>query len=317
MPTAFISYSWDSDAHKDWVRNLGIRLRKDGIKVILDRWDLVPGDQLPQFMEKAVRESDYVLIVCTRKFRDRSDNRVGGVGYEGDIMSAEVFNDRNQRKLIPILREAPWATAAPSWLKGKYYVDLSPDPLPEAQYQDLLNTLLGTRTPAPPVGKIQGHPSAPTGPAGRTSHVPPAATATAFAPIKITGVIVDQIGVPRGDGSRGSALYRVPFRLSRRPPSEWAKLFIQRWNSPPRFTTMHRRGIATVEGDKVVLDGTTVEEVQQCHRDTLILAANEANRRYVEHLQRIRQQEGREAKRIAEHKHAVEDIAGQIDFDNV
>jgi len=265
-------------------------------------------------MEKAVRESDYVLIVCTRQYRDRSDNRVGGVGYEGDIMSAEVFNDRNQRKFIPILREAPWASAAPSWLKGKYYVDLSTDPLPEAQYQDLLNTMLETRPQAPPVGKIQGHPSAVKNSAGKPSHVPPAPGATAFEPIKITGVVVDEIGIPRGDGSRGSALYRVPFRFSRRPPAEWAELFVQCWDHPSRFTTMHRPGIVTVEGDKVVLDGTTVEEVKQYHRDTLILAANEANRLYAEHLQRIRQQQERETKRIDDHKRSAGDIAGQIDF---
>ncbi len=77
---------------------------------------------------------------------------------------------------------------------------------------------------------------------------------------------------------------------------------------------MHRPGIVTVEGDKVVLDGTTVEEVKQYHRDTLILAANEANRLYAEHLQRIRQQQERETKRIDDHKRSAGDIAGQIDF---
>jgi hypothetical protein len=47
--------SWDSDAHKDWVRNLASQLRADGIESILDQWHLVPGDQLSQFMETEVR----------------------------------------------------------------------------------------------------------------------------------------------------------------------------------------------------------------------------------------------------------------------
>ena len=35
----------------------------------------MPGDQLPGFMERAVRENDYVLIVCTPTYADRSNRR--------------------------------------------------------------------------------------------------------------------------------------------------------------------------------------------------------------------------------------------------
>jgi hypothetical protein len=40
-------------------------------------------------MEKSVRENDYVLIICTPTYKSKSDNRVGGVGYEGDIMTGK------------------------------------------------------------------------------------------------------------------------------------------------------------------------------------------------------------------------------------
>lgn len=59
MTKVFISYSWDDDSHKEWVRNLATRLRKDGVDVTLDQWHIVPGDQIPSFMEQAVRESNY------------------------------------------------------------------------------------------------------------------------------------------------------------------------------------------------------------------------------------------------------------------
>ena len=62
MTRAFVSYSWDSDQHKKWVRELAARLRSDGVDVILDQWHLLPGDQIPEFMERSVRESNYVLI---------------------------------------------------------------------------------------------------------------------------------------------------------------------------------------------------------------------------------------------------------------
>jgi hypothetical protein len=39
MPRVFISYSWDSDEHKDRVRALATHLRKNGIDARLDQWE--------------------------------------------------------------------------------------------------------------------------------------------------------------------------------------------------------------------------------------------------------------------------------------
>jgi hypothetical protein len=58
-PTVFISYSWDDEAHKEWVRQLATQLRADGVDARLDHWHAVPGDQLPEFMEREIRGSDY------------------------------------------------------------------------------------------------------------------------------------------------------------------------------------------------------------------------------------------------------------------
>jgi len=90
MPV-FISYSWDSELHKTWVKTLAKRLRKDGVDVKLDCWSAVPGSQLPAFMEESIRDNEFVLIVCTPNYKNKSDNRKGGVGYEGDIMTAEIM----------------------------------------------------------------------------------------------------------------------------------------------------------------------------------------------------------------------------------
>lgn len=312
MTKAFISYSWESEDHKQWVRELATRLRGDGIETTLDQWHLVPGDQVPEFMEREVRESDYVLIVCTTKYKDRSDKREGGVGYEGDIMTAEVLTTRNERKFIPLLCGHEWEECAPSWLLGKYYLDFSSTPYLESSYEDLLTTILGTRPKAPPIVS-----------ANRTETVPkekelPKATKTrnGFEEIFITGVILDEVGTPRMDGTPGSALYRVPFKFSRIPPREWTELFLHYWDRPPRYTTMHRSGIASVVGDKVILDGTTIDEVQKYHRDSLKLACEEANKAYSEFLAKRAAQAERERKRIEEHNRTVEDIAKKISFDD-
>lgn len=151
-PRCFISYSWDDDAHKDWVKDLAEKLRLDGVTSILDRWHAVPGDQLPAFMEKEIRESDYVLIICSQNYKVKSDNRTGGVGYEGDIITAEIFVNKQIRKFIPILRKGSWRDAAPSYLLGKYYIDLSNDNHFSKNYEDLLLTLYKKREAPPAVG---------------------------------------------------------------------------------------------------------------------------------------------------------------------
>ncbi len=314
MPTAFVSYSWDSDEHRDWVLEFATRLRGDGVETVLDQWHLVPGDQLPAFMEKAVRESDYVLIVCTPRYRDRSERRVGGVGYEGDIITGQVLTTRNQRKFIPVLRAGEWRDVAPTWLAGKYHVDLRNDPYDERHYRDLLMSLLGTRAQAPPVQRAPVRAEKEPASASTVNARPPVAATETFAPIRIAGVIMDEVGTPRGDDTRGSALYSVPFRFSRQPPSEWSKLFIQAWDHPSSFTSMHRPGIARVHGDKVILNGTTVEEVEKYHKDTLILAAEEANKRYIEWHGRRQAAEERERARLDAHKQSVEDAAKRLKF---
>ena len=310
MKSAFISYSWDNEPHCEWVRKLAERLRADGVDVSIDRWAAVPGDQLPAFMETAIRDNEFVGIICTPRYKSRSDNREGGVGYEGDIMTAEVMSSQNHRKFIPVLRSGSWPDAAPSWLLGKYYINLTGDPYSERDYEDLVRTLLGIRQTAPPVGK-------PLATIARGNQRPQALqrAGSEFEDIKLTRVIVEDVTEPRNDGTPGSALYSIPFALSRTPPTEWTQLFTENWNHPPRFTTMHRPGIANIYGSTITLNGTTIEEVERYHRDTLQLAVTETNRQYRDWR---RQQEERRAREQAEqekHRKHLEDTSKRIKFD--
>src|ERR1035438_6417900 len=123
-PTVFISYSWDNETHKDWVRQLSTRLRSDGVDTILDRDRAELGDRLPKFME-LIAECDYVLFICTPNYKQKSDERTGGVGYEGNIITGELLTKGNERKFIPILATGNWKDALPTWAAGKLGADLS------------------------------------------------------------------------------------------------------------------------------------------------------------------------------------------------
>lgn len=301
---AFVSYSWDDDQHKQWVAKLATDLRGDGVETILDQWHTAPGDQLPEFMEREIRENDYVLVICTPNYRLKSDERKGGVGYEGNIMTAEVHSQRNPRKFIPILARGTWEDAAPSWLKGKYYVDLSSPDSYKKNYPDLVTTLLGERKVAPPMRRSL-----------QTSSEPQTKETSPSDPLRIVGVIVDEVTEPVMDGSQGSALYTVPFRLSRRPSPLWSEIFVKNWDLPPRFTTMHRPGIARVVDSKIILDGTTIDEVKKYHKKTLSLCVSKANEEEASALERRRQSEERQLQKTAQHRATVEKIANELDFD--
>ena len=304
VPKAFISYSWDSEEHKDWVASVARRLRNDGVEVILDQWHLVPGDQLTEFMEREIRENDYMLIICTPKYKKKSDAREGGVGYEGDIMTAEVLSQGNDRKFIPILASGTWSNSSPSWLCGKYGIDLSSQAQFERSYNDLKTTIHGERAKAPPVGKKPSFSSA-------TSKSQPSHELTE---IKILGVVVDEVSMPKMDGTQGSALYKIPFRLSETPSSLWRQIFIHSWDTPTSYKPRHRPGIAAVSSDKIILDGTTIEEVEKYHRDTLVLcveAANKEENRIKAQEQKKQEQE----KHLKEqHEKTVSEVSGRLKF---
>ena len=150
----FVSYSWDDEPHKTWVARLAAALRRDGVETRLDRWHSELGDPLPAFMEREIRDNDYVVIVCTPEYRRKSDEGTGGVGFEGAIMTGEIAERGNHRKYIPVLARGGWSDAAPSWLRGKRYADLGTAERYAAGYAELLRTLQGRKSEAPPIGAI-------------------------------------------------------------------------------------------------------------------------------------------------------------------
>jgi hypothetical protein len=248
-----------------------------------------------------------VLIICTPTYKQKSDSRRGGVGYEGHIISGELFTLHNERKFIPVIRKGNRLSAIPTCLEGKLGVDLSGQGNYDDNYKDLVTTLLGGKR-KPAVGKkpdyVDKHPQA-SQEFQSQSHEEP---------IRILGIITDEVTMPRLDGTRGSALYKIPFRLSKTPSRLWAELFVREWNDPPRFTTMHRPRIASVYGDRIILDGTTIEEVRDYHRETLLLCIDEASKKERQILAEQKRLKEREEARTREHNRAVRSIAEELEF---
>ncbi len=64
IPNVFISYSWDSQEHEEWIINLATKLCDNGVNAILDKWDLGPlGKPLPHFMSNQFQITKSFLFV--------------------------------------------------------------------------------------------------------------------------------------------------------------------------------------------------------------------------------------------------------------
>jgi hypothetical protein len=78
---------------------------------------------------------------------------------------------------------------------------------------------------------------------------------------------------------------------------------------------MHRPGIASIAGDKVILDGTTIEEVEKYHARTIRLVVDRVNTDAAV----IEEQEGerRKAQEIERlrHRDHVQEVSDRIQFE--
>jgi hypothetical protein len=151
-PLVFISYSWDSPTHSDWVLALATRLRSDGVDVILDRWDTRLGSDLSLFMERAADNRYRVLAIVTSEYVTKADGAEGGVGYERKMITPSLMRDLRGHRVVPVLRDNPEGKL-PRFLGAAKYVDLRDHVLDEARYYGLLQELHGLEpTPKPPLG---------------------------------------------------------------------------------------------------------------------------------------------------------------------
>jgi hypothetical protein len=153
IPSAFISYSWESEAHRAWVRQLAEKLRSQGVRVILDQWELGVGGDRTHFMESNIVASDFVLVVCTPQYATKSNKRDGGVGYEAMIITGQLAQRVLQDKFIPVLRLGNFDdSAVPVWLQSKIGVDLRGEPYDAKEYEILIRALHRSNDVAPPIG---------------------------------------------------------------------------------------------------------------------------------------------------------------------
>ncbi|MFO0015062.1 MAG: SUMF1/EgtB/PvdO family nonheme iron enzyme [Synechococcaceae cyanobacterium] len=153
-PSVFFSYSHDSAAHKAWVRKLAEDLRHGGVDATLDQWDLKAGADLVAFMEAGIRKAERVLLVCTSNYVRKAEQRKGGAGYEGMIVTSHVARSTDTVKFIPLVRDNARDTLLPDFLGPRFWLDFRDDHLYDERLEDLLRELHDQpRFRKPPLGR--------------------------------------------------------------------------------------------------------------------------------------------------------------------
>ncbi|MDR1296126.1 MAG: toll/interleukin-1 receptor domain-containing protein, partial [Deltaproteobacteria bacterium] len=128
IPKVFISYSWSTAS--DLSIELAKRLMRNGVDVVIDKWNLLEGQNKYEFMQKSVNDEtiDKVILLCDKSYSEKANEFKDGVGQETMIISPQIYKDVLQTKFLPIVIEKddqnnPYL---PSYLKPLIYIDLSP-----------------------------------------------------------------------------------------------------------------------------------------------------------------------------------------------
>src|SRR5215831_12646543 len=121
-PRVFISYSHDSDAHKERVLELADRLRADGINAMIDQY--VQGQSWLEWCEAQIDDADFVLMVCTETYlrrvkRNEEPGKGHGVLWEARLIKQQFYDAGSlSKKFVPVLLADGASNDVPNFVKG-------------------------------------------------------------------------------------------------------------------------------------------------------------------------------------------------------
>lgn len=139
----FISYSWDNEEHQKWVQGLATDLDEfQDFHVTFDQFDLDNFSDKNLFMERAVQDSDIIIVVCTERYKRKAESRTGGVGIETYLSTIRHWEESEGGAPSNIMVVSREKYSTPFYLKGKFRVDFHDDDL----YQKSLSFLIKALT---------------------------------------------------------------------------------------------------------------------------------------------------------------------------
>ena len=160
----FISYSHDNVEHVQMVLSLSNKLRSEGIDCVLDQYEVSPSEGWPRWMDRKIRDAQYVIMICTEPYYRRvmGEEEAGkgkGVKWEGNLIFQHLYHaDTVNTKFIPVIISSSDSKYIPTPLQGATHYCLEM----EDGYDNLYWRLRGKpKIGKPPLGKLRALPVKP------------------------------------------------------------------------------------------------------------------------------------------------------------
>lgn len=138
QPRVFISYTGYNKDNRNWVKNLCIKLRQNGVDARCDIFHLKLGQDLPQWMTNEIVLANKVLLICDKYYLSKIDSQRGGVSWETMIIQGSMLMNQDTNKHICIMREENLELSLPIYMRTKYSLHCSENTIEADTFKQLL-----------------------------------------------------------------------------------------------------------------------------------------------------------------------------------
>lgn len=140
MTTCFITYSWDSIEHMEWVDRFAQSLMKFGVEILYDKdRGLNPksGD-IGEFIRTSIHKSNFIVVVVTPEYVQKANTIQGYIGQETTLIRELLDMQSPSLRVLPVMR---CGDVLPAYLHDKHYYDMRDDSHYDVQVTELLSSI--------------------------------------------------------------------------------------------------------------------------------------------------------------------------------
>lgn len=155
MKPVFISYAWEPEAQRKLVHSVVDQLIARGVDCVIDHYDLRLGQDIGSFIQE-IDGGRYsrVIVMCSKKYRERIDQTGTGVAREYSVYAKYLLKP-DQEFVLPVLIEkvVDYRSILPPPLSEPIYIDLSENQT--IAIANLASTLQGVRPRKPLASSLE------------------------------------------------------------------------------------------------------------------------------------------------------------------
>jgi len=128
MGKVLISYSHDPQEQCSLVLAFSNLLREYGIDAVLDQYEVSPKEGWFKWMDRQIREADFIIMVCTENYREHAYRSPGanggwnggkGVYFEYQLICNNIYSGKKTiDQLLPVLFDANNKKDVPTAVEG-------------------------------------------------------------------------------------------------------------------------------------------------------------------------------------------------------